>query len=529
MVLPPNFKTKITDKEWRVNHLYYIVDKNQKSVVFTRNEAQSHFQLNKWTRNLILKSRQLGFTTDEAVDCVDDIAFKPNFHILFLAHIKEEAQRIFSRKIKYAWEKFTLSKLYKVVKSDAGTLELDFGTSTDPQLDHAHSSIYVSNSGRSGTYARIHVTEIAKMERINSAKAKEFVAGTIPALPIDCRIDIESTAEGDYGLFHDMYYAAFERWEWLEKNNVPPLPTDWKPHFYNWTWDKAEIAKTPRIIPFTEMTNAEYFIKLQKTHNLTDLEISYYYIKYLTLNKDLETLQQEYPTTWQEAFVSSGGKFFPIEMLSYQKSRQPIRQGDWSFFAAYNPKHMYVMGVDPSGGAGGDNAVIEVLNAVTGEVVAEYVSDRTTPDHLALECVTYAKKFGNALIVPEINNHGLAFVVKCKELLYTNIYARTTFDKDTDVEKKELGFLTTRNSKPLILYGLSFALGELGILVYSDLLLKELRAYPKSELDDLPTAKSVKALDGMGKHFDRVIALALAYEGAKYTSTNVKTTKYGSK
>lgn len=521
----------LKDKKWRVNHLYSIVNKEQKAVTFTRNEAQTHFAEHKHTRNLILKSRQLGFTTDEAIDCLDDVAFKPNYHVLFLAHIKEEAQRIFSRKIKYAWDKFKLKVAYKVVKNDAGTLELNFGESDDPQYDQAQSSIYVSNSGRSGTYARIHVTEIAKMERINSIKAREFVAGTIPALPIDCGIDIESTAEGDYGLWHDMYYAAVERWEWLEKNNVEPLPTDWKPHFYNWTWDKAEIAKIPRLIPFTEMKNANYFMELQQRHNLTDQEISYYYIKYQTLNYDLETLQQEYPTTWQEAFVASGGKFFPIEMLGYQMTRRGIKIGDWTFYTQYNKKHRYVMGVDPSGGVGGDNAVIVVLDCNTGEQVAEYVSDRTTPDQLALECVMYAKKFGNALIVPEINNHGLAFVVKCKELLYTNIYARTTYDKDTDKERAELGFLTTRNTKPLILYALSFALGEMGIFVYSDLMLKELRAYPKSELDDLPSVRKLKerAQDGQGKHFDRVIALALALEGKKYVMGEVKTERYGNK
>ncbi len=523
MDLPPCFK----DKDWRVNHLYSIVDKNQMSVTFKRNEAQEHFQQNKHTRNLILKSRQHGFTTDEAIDSLDDIAFKPNFHILFLAHIKEEAQRIFSRKVKYAWDKFRLKPFYKTVKSDAGTLEVDFGESPDPQFDHAHSSIYVSNSGRSGTYARIHVTEIAKMERINSLKAREFVAGTLPALPIDCRIDIESTAEGDFGLFYEMYTQAVERWDWLEKNGIEPLPTDWKPHFYGWFWDKAEIAKTPRIIPFTEMHNAKYFMELQQRHGFTDLEISYYYMKYLVLNKDLETLQQEYPTTWQEAFVSSGGKFFPIEMLGYQMTRQGVRIGDWTFYAAYNKKHRYVFGVDPAGGAGGDNAVIVVLDCNTGEQVAEYVSDKTRPDELAHEAVEYAKKFGNALIVPEINNHGLAFVVKCKELGYTHIYARTTKDRDTDEEKKELGFLTTKSTKPLILYQLSYSLGDLGTFIYSPLLLKELRAYPKSELDDIPRLLKGNVVDPNGKHFDRVIALALAHEGRQYAYANIKTEKYG--
>lgn len=524
--LTPEQAANLLNPEWRINNLYSVVNKDQQAVTFTRNKRQKHFRANRHTRNLDLKSRQQGATTDGCMTMFDRMAFTPNFHALFVAHIKEEAQRIFQRKIRYAWDKFPLADYYKLIKCDAGTLEVGFGNSPDPQFDKAHSSIYVSNSGRSGTYGYIHVSEIAKLERVNSLKAKEFISGTIPALPMMCEIDIESTAEGDYGLWHDMYYAAIERWAWLEKNNVDPLPTDWKPHFYNWTWDTEEIAKTPRLIPFEEMHNAQYFKDLQKRHKFSDQLISYYYMKYLALNRDLETLQQEYPTTWQEAFVSSGGKFFPIEMLNYQMSRSGLKLGDWTFFVKYNPAHKYVFGVDPAGGAGGDNAVIIVLDCNTGEVVAEFVSDRTKPDELALEAVMYAKKYGNALIVPEINNHGLAFVNKAKDI-YGNIYARTSHDKDLDIERKELGFNTNRATKPLILYGLSFALSEMSIFCYSDLLLKELRSYPKSELDEIPTIGKIR--DGEGKHFDRVIALALAWEGRKHLATNILTTSYGNK
>lgn len=63
--------------------------------------------------------------------------------------------------------------------------------------------------------------------------------------------------------------------------------------------------------------------------------------------------------------------------------------------------------------------------------------------------------------------------------------------------------------------------------MYSDLLLKELRAYPKSELDDIPRILKGGASDPAGKHFDRVIAMALALEGKSQASANIKTTKYG--
>lgn len=525
-ILTPEESKVLIDPNWRINNLYTVVDKDQHAVTFKRNRRQKHFRSNRHTRNLDLKSRQQGATTDGCITMIDKIAFTPNFHALFVAHIKEEAQRIFQRKIRYAWEKFPLNPYYKTIKLDAGTLEIDFGRSPDPQYDRAHSSIYVSNSGRSGTYGHIHVSEIAKLEKINSLKAKEFVSGTIPALPMWAEVDVESTAEGDFGLFHDMYYEAIERWDWLEKRGVAPLPTDWKPHFYNWTWDDEEILKTSRLIPFEEMQNASYFKDLQKRYKFTDLQISYYYTKYLSLNRDLEMLQEQYPTTWQEAFVSSGGKFFPIEMLNFQQSRQGLRMGDWTFFVKYNPAHKYVFGVDPAGGAGGDNAVIIVLDCNTGEVVAEFVSDRTKPDELALEAAMYGKKYGNALIVVEVNNHGLACINKLKEI-YGNIYARISHDQELDVESKELGFLTNRATKPLVLYGLSFALSEMSIFVYSDLLLKELRSYPKSELDNIPSIGKMKDEDK--KHFDRVIALALAWEGRKHLAMNITTTTYGAK
>jgi hypothetical protein len=519
-------KLKIKDKRWRLNNFYTIVDKNQNAVIFKQNAAQAHFQENKHVRNIILKSRQLGMTTNGAVDCLDDMAFNPNTHILFLAHIKEEAQRIFAHKIKYAWENFKLSKYYEDIKSDAGTLEIGFGKSKDGgQFDGAHSSIYVSNSGRSGTYARIHVTELAKMEHVNAERTREFIRGTIPALPIQCRIDIESTAEGDYGLFYEMFKNAMERWSFMEKNGIKPMSTDWKPHFYNWTWDKEEISKVERIIPMSEMRNADFFMNLKSQHALSDNEISYYYIKYQSLNYDMEALKQEYPTTWQDAFVSSGGKFFSPELLQNQRSRIGVKQGNWVIYTKYDVTHTYVMGVDTAGGRGGDNAVICILDSITGEQVAEFASDKTEPHILAIEAVTWAKKYGNAFMVPEINNHGLAFVNKVKDLNYYNVYSRMVYDKDTDEERSEIGFNTNVKTKPLLLYGLSFALSEMSILVYSEQLLKELQAFPKRQLDDHPTIKQVRS--GQLKHFDRVIALALAWEGVKNGITDkVRTETY---
>jgi len=62
----------IDDKLWRMTNLYWLITKDGTKEVFTMNRAQKHFfdnylnpsdPLKKYHRHIILKSRQLGFTT----------------------------------------------------------------------------------------------------------------------------------------------------------------------------------------------------------------------------------------------------------------------------------------------------------------------------------------------------------------------------------------------------------------------------------------------------------------------------------
>jgi len=267
-----------------MSHLYTIVDKNLRKIVFKRNRAQLDFDNNKHTRNVILKSRQLGFTTHEAIDSLDDCLFTRNFSDLFIAHTKEDAIEIFDKKVELAWKNFNeeLSKLWKVDSSTANKLKFDFG-------DGNFSQMIVSNSGRSGTHNRVHISEFAKLCAKYPAKADEIITGTIPSVPQDGRIDIESTAEGMGGHFYDIFWEA-----WTRKRE--PLATEFKAHFYNWQWDDEDISKIERLIPTAQMEEGEKFKNYQASHNLSDQEITYYYTKWLSLKKDWDKLHQEYPT-----------------------------------------------------------------------------------------------------------------------------------------------------------------------------------------------------------------------------------------
>lgn len=290
---------RLKDKKWRLANLYKIRNKEGKLIKFKRNRAQEHYAQNTWYRNLILKSRQLGFTTDEAIDSLDDVLFTPNTDALLIAHNLEAGGSIFDKKIVFAWEKLPaeIRSLYEVDAKTSKTLKFGFGSK-------GFSSIAVDTSGRSGTYQRVHITELAEIAKKYPKKIPDIIEGTIPAIPTTARLDIESTSQGASGEFYEMFTEAYERGE-------PTIPQQYKAHFYNWTWDDEEMQKITEPIPVSQMDASDKFTEYQKKHGLSDIEMTYYYQKWLSLNKKWNALKREYPTTPQEAFDAvSEGTFY---------------------------------------------------------------------------------------------------------------------------------------------------------------------------------------------------------------------------
>lgn len=278
---------------------------------FQLNRVQSDYHANKWYRNLILKSRQLGFTTYEAIDSLDDVLFTPNQDTLMVAHNLEAGESIFTKKISFAWEKLPeeIKALYKVDNKTSKTLKFDFGTK-------GFSSLAVDTSGRSGTYQRLHVTELADISKKYPKKVPDIIEGTIPAIPTTGRVDIESTSQGASGEFYDMFLEAWER------GREPTNPLEYKAHFYNWTWDDDELA-TITPIPFSQMQEGDKFKEYSVKNGLSDVQITYYYLKWLSLNRKWNALKREYPTTPEEAFDAvSEGTFYGETIGRMQQNGQ---------------------------------------------------------------------------------------------------------------------------------------------------------------------------------------------------------------
>ena len=481
-------KKKLISKEWRRSHFYKIKDKKKKLSTFKPNKAQIDFEKNRHTRNIILKSRQLGFTTYETVDSLDDILWTPNMDILFIAHTLEDAKDIFDNKISLAWENYALKDKYETDMDSARKLKVGFG-------DKTFSSISVATSGRSGTWSRLHITEFAKLCKTYPDRAREVIEGSIPAVPTEGRVDIESTADGSDGLFHDMFWKARDRGE-------PKFPTQFKAHFYNWTWDE-EVEDQVIIDNFGELEKE--FRDYQKLHKLTDQQISFYYIKYISLGeatRSWATMKQEYPTTPEEAFEGSGEKLFDLEKLGLQETREPIAtHGDVRIFAPYKLGHAYGMGCDVAEGVGADSSTMVLwdFTPTKPEVVAEYQNNQIAPDMFAFEIKNLCEKFNYPLVCVERNNHGHTTLSKLKE-----IYPDRHIWKD---DKKKHGWLAHVSTKPKIYYELNTALNEGHINFVSKRVISEARRYDKEDL------RIVKASnDENTRHYDLLTAAVIGYQ-----------------
>ena len=478
---------RLKDKNWRVSHLYKIKDKQSKLIQFKPNRVQKHFDENKHTRNLILKSRQLGITTFEAIDMLDDTLFTRNFSGLFIAQDLDTAKDIFSNKVDLAWQNFPLQELYKVNTDSARQFKFDFG-------DKTMSSMTVEGSGRSGTYNRLHISELDWVCNKFPDKAKEILEGSIPAVPLMGRIDIETTAKGSEGKFYDMFIDA-----WTRGN--PTTPTQFKAHFYNWTWDDEELALITNedIISFKNSADFSLFRDYQAQHKLSDREITYYYFKWLSLNKDWGSMKSEYPTTWYECFEGSGNKLFDATKVGKLVPQTGTKVGDWTYYDEWDGRHLYGMGADVAEGVGQDSstAVIWDFSLTKPKVVATYQNNKISPDLLAYELANGGMKYGMALIAPERNNHGHSTISKLKE-----IYP----EKFIYEEKDKLGWDTNLVTKPKMMFDLSTAVNDELVDIPSIGIIHEMRRYDKEELN------TMKFNDETTQHWDLLTACAIGFQ-----------------
>lgn len=276
----------LKDPLYRLNNLYYITDKTGKKVKFNMTAEQLEYWQNEHNRNIILKARQLGFTTQVCIIQLDKALFESDKCAL-IAHTLHDAKRLFREKVKFAYD-----NLPKAIRL-ANPIKIE--TKDELVFDNG-GSITVSTSFRGGTLQRLHVSEFGKICAKYPDKAREIVTGAFEAVPIDGIATLESTAEGRQGYF-------FEYCQQAEKDhlsNKALTAQDWRFFFFSW-WQNPEYQMPKQ--PICERLTA-YFDGLQAKHGITlsDNQKSWYASKERTLGDDMK---REYPSIPSEAFAQS--------------------------------------------------------------------------------------------------------------------------------------------------------------------------------------------------------------------------------
>jgi len=308
---------RLDDPIWRLTSgkLYKIVSKGAEGdddvlvVDFIPNEAQLYLIHNLHGRDLILKARQLGFSTLICILWLDTALFsKEPINCGIIAQDREAAEGLFG-KIRFAYKQLPpeLRALFPLATENKS--EIVFG--------HNDSRIKVATSMRSGTIHRLHISEFGKICAKFPQKAAEVMTGSIPAVPSSGILVIESTAEGQEGEFYDLTQRA----KALDDQQRTLTARDYKFHFFPW-WKAREYTMDPTGVIMVRK-DEEYFTALEGKigRELTPGQRAWYVA---TRDADFpnnhERMWQEFPSTPEESFQrSTEGCYYVNEMATARK------------------------------------------------------------------------------------------------------------------------------------------------------------------------------------------------------------------
>lgn len=296
-------ETRLSDPLWRLNHLYWIIDKAGNKSLFNLNWAQKKLYHDMWYCNVILKARQLGISTFVCLLFLDRCLFNSNQHAGIIAHTREDAEVMF-RRVKFAYDCLPaeLKDLRSVNTDNARELHLSNG-----------STLRIGTSMRSSTLQYLHISEFGKICAKFPDKAREIITGSLNALAPGQYIFIESTAEGREGYFYQMCKEAQANQD--ASKSLSSL--DFRFHFFPW-WQHIDYRINPDSIAIPAQLS-DYFntVEIKINDKLDDQQRAWYCKRVATQGEDMK---REFPSTSEEAFESSN------EGLYYSRQIAEARQ-----------------------------------------------------------------------------------------------------------------------------------------------------------------------------------------------------------
>jgi hypothetical protein len=323
--------------------------------------------------------------------------------------------------------------------------------------------------GRGYTLHNVLATEFAFWE-----KAEEKMSILEASVPIDGKMVIESTP-GNIG---DAYYRRF-----MGDN-------DYVKKDYGWWWgySKEEIEIIRRRMNNPRRFSQEYELQFASSGRPVF---------------DLDVVQASMKNIWMV-----GDKVIDLDENGVEVEKEVCVENDLRIYRQPRKDRFYVCGVDVSEGVdGGDYSVVTIFDRTTGEEVAFY-RGLIAPDLLSQKLNDWGRKYNNALMVIEVNNHGLTTITVLKQLLYPSMFFRPTKIEtlsQTTVDK--IGWKTTKVTRPLLIDDLAQAVRDGVLTFHSKEVYDEMLTFIYNANND-PIAQD-------GYHDDCIFSSGIAFQGFK--------------
>lgn len=453
---------KLKDPKLYLENFTKIKGKKPGALIpFVLNEAQKDLfnAVRRNSRVIILKSRQIGFSTAMIGYFYHDTITNPGTTTAIIGYNSDLTSELLD-KVK-TFYRTTPSSLRPTIQYNS-KYEISF-----PRLD---SKILVLpstvNVGRGYTLSNVLATELSAWEN-----AEDKMMTLEASVPISGKLVIESTPAGVGNLYHRM---------WMSDNN------DYIKKEYGWHWGytKEEIETIER-----RMNNPTRFAQE-------------FGLEFLASGRpvfDPYMLREQRKNIWKlgEEHKQDGVIHKVKEVDHLRIYKEPAAN------------KMYCAGIDTSEGVeGGDYSVVIIWDRSTGEEVAMF-RGLIPPDRLADKLYDWGMKYNKALLVVEINNHGLTTLTCLKQKIYPSLYFRPKkIDSLGVASSDKFGWKTTKVTRPLLIDEFAQACRDGEVTIHSKELIDEMTVFVYDDSGNMvPQSRSF--------YDDCIFAAGIAWQGFK--------------
>ena len=495
------------------------IDCNGELVPFVVNPEQKDFLDNMDRYCCILKSRQIGFST-LSLGLMLYYAFQiPNSNYLMLAQSEDATQNLFTR-LKLMYE--SIHDKYRIGFRKNNEMELLLENNSRIAVKTA-SKMKAESAGRSYSLTMIHLSEFAFYDEKFQEKGLLALENALIKNE-NARIIIESTANGlnyFYYLFKDAIagnskYKAFF-YNWLGEGAKKQFKYEYE-LAKNW-YKKGSLIKH---LYDDEMNDTE-----KKLYALGATKVQLMWRRWKLQDITEEQFRQEYPATWQEAFVSTQESVFNQKQISDRllyipealKANEikdlpdilyPYLNKSLFIYKLPKPKEMYFGGVDSASGLSkdGDLSTMSILDS-SGEQVAVFYQSGIPVYKFAHIVNELGNYYNYACLMIERNSYGLDLINRLKrEIGYLNLNKTKKWDRTTGRKTLEIGWNTDNVSKSKLIQDFKEAFEEGVILLNDRETLQQMQIYMEKD-------GKLGNVRGKNNFDDLVIATALAVQSLK--------------